>query len=80
MSSRAEVCLPRRDEGACPGRPVTEEQQRQTPLPHDCPEDDDENSQSSSLRVGQVSQRISSLLAPRCQAVLIVTHTKIFVL
>ena len=32
MSSRAEGCLPRRDEGACPWRPVTEEQQRQTPV------------------------------------------------
>jgi len=48
--------------------------------PHDCLEDGDENSQSSSLRIGQVSQRIAFLLAPRCQAVLIVTHTKIFVL
>jgi len=39
-------------------------------LPLDCPKDGDENSPSSSLRVGQISQRISSLLAPRCQTVL----------
>ncbi len=64
MSSHAEGCLPRRDEGVCPGRPVTEEQQRQRPPPRDCPENGDENSPSSSLHIGQVSQRISSLLAP----------------